>query len=112
MKKVLAAALVLGLVSCFSAPASAEDASGNVPDTVLQDLGLGGLDTITDAEGEEIRGTFHLQVLAAATFFNKAINAQISRYPSNSAPAKVLTKVKASANTQYLKLYLLGLKFH
>ena len=52
MRSVVAALVVLLVVA--AAPVFAED--GNVPQATLSSLGLGGMETMSDAQGMEVRG--------------------------------------------------------
>ncbi len=54
MKKLALILLVTVLAFGFSSQAMAAD--GNVSDGVLADMGLSGLQTMTDAQGDQIRG--------------------------------------------------------
>ena len=54
MKKMVALSFALFVAVVLAGPALAGD--GNVPQSTLNTLGLSGMETLSDAEGMEIRG--------------------------------------------------------
>ena len=54
MRYALSLSLVAVLVCLLAAPALAGD--GNVPQSTLRSLGLAGMETVSDAEGMQVRG--------------------------------------------------------
>ncbi len=56
MRNVLIAlAIVLGLAACVQA-------AGEVPEATLADLGLGGMQQVSDVQGEQIRGKWYFDI--------------------------------------------------
>lgn len=63
--------IVIAMVALFAFAASTQAADpGQVPDDTLAKLGLGGMEKMTDAEGEQVRGKWYFSTLAGSTAAN------------------------------------------
>jgi hypothetical protein len=67
MRSLLLACLVVALVPLASGVANAAD-QGQVPSAVLADLGMGGMQVVSDVQGEQIRGKWIVPCGSCGTF--------------------------------------------
>ena len=115
MRYAFSVSLVAVLVCLLTAPALAGD--GNVPQSTLHSLGLAGMETVSDAEGMQVRGMSGCaQVsglsLVTGLLLDPATNSYVWGTDANTARASAENagcRIRAEASKEHLSTVELNL---